>query len=204
MKKQKSSEAADKPSVSSGNRRFILNITLKLLLISAVTALLLAGVNALTADKIAKNNAIEKANAIISIFPEADENQPADIKADGVDGIYLVLSDGDLLGYAASVSPTGFGGKMDVMVGVNSDGTLAGIEIISHSETPGLGSRVNDKIYLSQYSGLSGKLAIGSEIDAITGSTISSKAILAGVNNALAAYSSIFSENDIITGGGAK
>ena len=64
--------------------KFILTITLKLLLISAITALLLAGVNALTAPTIAANNELEKKNAIAAIFPTADDIQKADVTADGV------------------------------------------------------------------------------------------------------------------------
>lgn len=200
-------QAAAKPEVadtSAFDTKFIVTITLKLLLISAVTALLLAGVNALTADKIADNIALEKAGAILAIFPEADENRQVETTAEGVDSIYLVLSGGDLLGYAASVSPLGFGGELDVMVGVNADGSLAGIKIVSHSETPGLGSRVDNDEYLSQYIGLGGNLSLGTDVDAITGSTISSKAILAGVNSALSAYGSVFTENDAIANGGSK
>ena len=69
-----------------------------------------------------------------------------------------MTSGGDILGYAASVSPLGFGGALDMMVGVNSDGTIAGMKIVSHSETPGLGSRVDAPDYLSQYTGKSGTL----------------------------------------------
>ena len=142
--------------------KFVVATALKLLLISAVTALLLSGVN----------------------------------------GVWLVTSGGDILGYAASVSPLGFGGALDMMVGVNSDGTIAGMKIVSHSETPGLGSRVDDPDYLSQYTGKSGTLSLGNGIDAITGSTISSKAVLEAANRALSAYSRIFTENDAIADGG--
>jgi electron transport complex protein RnfG len=184
----------------------ILTITIKLLIISAVTALMLASVNSLTYSRISANAAAEKAGAIKEIFPNADENEQLRKDVEGVDNIWLVFSSGDLLGYAASVKPNGFGGQMDVMIGVNSDGTLAGIKIISHSETPGIGNRINDQGYLSQYVGRQGQLSIGDNngIDAITGATISSKALLDGVNKALKAYSSIFTENDVIADGGAK
>ncbi|MCI8388537.1 MAG: hypothetical protein HFE63_08755, partial [Clostridiales bacterium] len=92
---------------STDSTKYILVITLKLLIISAITATLLSCVNALTADKIAENIAKEKANAISAIFPSSDENQLLEVSADGVDELYLVLSGGDLLGYAASVSPLG-------------------------------------------------------------------------------------------------
>ena len=185
---------------SASDTKFILTITLKLLVISAITALLLAGVNALTAPTIAANNELEKKNAIAAIFPTADDIQKADVTADGVDSIYMVFTNGDLLGYAASVAPTGFGGAMDIMVGVGSDGSVIGIKIVSHSETPGLGSRVDSDSFLGQYKGLAGELTVGKDVDAITGSTISSKAVTKGVNSALAAFGSIFSENDAIGG----
>lgn len=188
------------PEEKSSDVRFILGIALKLLIISAVTALLLAGVNALTAPRIAENNELEKKNAIAAIFPSSDDCQLTDISADGVELVYLVLKDGDLLGYAASVSTMGFGGEIELMVGVTAEGTVKGIKVVSHSETPGLGSRVDDEGYLSQYAGLGGNLSIGSDVDAITGSTISSKAVLRGVNAALSAYSAIFTENDEIGG----
>lgn len=188
------------PEEKSSDVKFILGIALKLLIISAVTALLLAGVNALTAPRIAENNELEKKNAIAAIFPSSDDCQLTDISADGVELVYLVLKDGDLLGYAASVSTMGFGGEIELMVGVTAEGTVKGIKVVSHSETPGLGSRVDDEGYLSQYAGLGGNLSIGSDVDAITGSTISSKAVLRGVNAALSAYSAIFTENDEIGG----
>ena len=188
------------PKEKSSDVKFILGIALKLLKISAVTALLLAGVNALTAPRIAENNELEKKNAIAAIFPSSDDCQLTDISADGVELVYLVLKDGDLLGYAASVSTMGFGGEIELMVGVTAEGTVRGIKVVSHSETPGLGSRVDDEGYLSQYAGLGGNLSIGSDVDAITGSTISSKAVLRGVNAALSAYSAIFTENDEIGG----
>lgn len=182
--------------------KFVAVTALKLLLISAVTALLLSGVNALTKDRIAENDVKEKSAAIALIFPDSDSSEPADVTIDGINGVWLVTSGGDLLGYAASVSPLGFGGALDMMVGVNSDGTIAGMKIVSHSETPGLGSRVDDHDYLSQYNGKSGVLSFGSGIDAITGSTISSKAVLEAANRALSAYSVIFTENDALIDGG--
>lgn len=188
--------AAESTAAKSGDTKFILGITLKLLIISAVTALLLSGVNALTAARIAENNEREKQNAIAAIFPDSDSSRLSDAVAEDVNSVYLVFAGDELLGYAASVSPMGFGGELDMMVGVAADGSVSGIEIVAHSETPGLGSRVNSESYLSQYAGLGGSLALGSDVDAITGSTISSKAVLRGVNSALDAYSAVFNGNN--------
>ena len=195
-------ETADKhDNAVNFDMKFIGMITFKLFLICTITATLLSGVNALTAERIQQNLEREKTEAIAAIFPNADENQKLSTLPEGIAGLYLVLSGGDLLGYAAEVTPLGFGGDMNIMVGVNADGTVAGIKIVSHSETPGLGNRVEDADYLSQYTGKTGPLTLGGGIDAITGSTVSSKAVLDGVNTALAAYSSIFTENDVIAGG---
>ncbi len=180
----------------------LLFIALKLLIISSITALLLSCVNALTAPTIAANTEAEKKSAIAAIFSDADEIAPSDITTADIDSIYIASKNGSPIGYAASVSPNGFGGALELMVGISTDGSVAGIKLVSHSETPGLGSRVSEDSFLGQFSGLSGKISLGSDVDAITGSTISSKAVTSGVNSALAAYESIFS--DSADNGGAK
>ena len=185
----------DKKSAPTGSK-FIIIITVKLLLISMITALLLSCVNALTADKIAGNAKREKSAAIAEIFPDSERNEQLSFAFEGMTAIYKVYSGDTAIGYAAEATPLGFGGKLTVMVGVNADGTLAGLKLISHSETPGLGSRVGDSAYLARYNGKSANEI--NDVDAITGSTVSSNAIREGVKNALDAYTTVFS------GGGAK
>ena len=73
---------------------------------------------------------------------------------------------------------------MTLMVGFRADQTLVGVQILSHSETPGLGARVSDASYLGQYAGKSGTLTLGENVDAISGATISSRAVLSGVKEA--------------------
>ncbi len=188
MEKQKTDI---KTAEKAGDVKTILGITLKLFIISTITALLLSGVNALTADKIAANARAEMEAAIAEIFPGDIESKPYEIEIAGIDQLYVVSVGGTNIGYAAQAVPLGFGGKMTVMVGVNADGTLAGVKLVSHSETPGLGSRVGDPEYLSQYIGKN-SAALEGGIDVITGSTISSEAILEGVNSALAAHDTVF------------
>lgn len=157
-----------------------------------VTALLLSCVNALTMNKIAENTAREKAAAIASIFPSAEDNEQLDVTFEGMSALYMVHSGGSSIGYAAEVTPLGFGGEMSVMVGVNIDGTLAGVKLISHSETPGLGNRAGDPEYLSQYIGKDSQILDADGIDVITGSTVSSNAIFDGVKTALSIYNTVF------------
>ncbi len=181
--------------MQKSDMKFLLTVTGKLLLICAITAVLLAGVNALTAEKIADNIRAEKAAAIQAIFPEATANEEVSHSLEGIGSVNRVLSGDNLIGCAINVVPLGFGGELDIMVGINADGSIAGIEIISHSETPGLGSRASEKSYLDRYTGLSGELLLNVDVDAITGVTVSSTAVLNGVNDALDAYAELFAEN---------
>ncbi len=181
-------------SANTGDVKTILGITFKLFLISTITAILLSGVNALTVDRIAENSRAEKAAAIAEIFSGDIESELFESPIGGIAELYVVKESGNAIGYAAQVEPLGFGGTMTVMVGVNVDGTLAGVKLVSHSETPGLGSRVGDSVYLSQYIG-KGAESLNGGIDIITGSTISSNAILEAVNTALTAHHTFFAAN---------
>ena len=173
------------------NVKFILILTLKLFVICSLTALLLACVNALTADKIAQNEANEKTAAIESIFPEFTSSEQIAPAPEGVSALYAIFSSSEKIGYAAELNPLGFGGKMTVMVGVDTSGKVVGVKLISHSETPGLGTRVGEAEHLSQYIGRNSE-SIKSDIDVITGSTISSNAIRDAVAKAISLYDSVF------------
>ncbi len=180
--------------------KFILGVTAKLLLISVVTALLLSCINALTKDKIAANIAAEKEAAISAIFPNATENTTAELDAEGINALYIVYANGKAVGYTAEVAPLGFGGELTLMVGINADGAVAGVKLIAHAETPGLGSRVGDAGYLSQYIGKD-EAALEGGIDVITGSTVSSNAVLDGVKTAASVYDLVY---PMFVNGGVK
>ena len=107
-----------------------------------------------------------------------------------VQSTYIVRNTGDgvLLGYCYIVTANGFGGEMELMVGLHPNNTIAGVEVIDHSETSGIGTNVLNATYLTRYKGKSGTLVLGTDIDAHSGATISSKAVLSGVNAALSAH----------------
>lgn len=155
-----------------------------LLIICAVVALVVSFVNAITVDIIAEAEARQKREAIGRIFGERAAIAEFDA-LEGTNALYAI-ADG-VEGYCVDLDAKGFGGKINMMVGVGADGTLMGVEIVSLSETPGLGARVNNAEYLRQYVGKGSGLTIGKEISAISGATISSKAVLTGVNTAVAA-----------------
>ena len=97
-------------------------------------------------------------------------------------------------GYALEVLPSGFDNTITMMVGVDYEGKVLGISVVSHTETAGLGAVAAaqtsaGEAFRSQFVGKSGSVAVnkdGGELDAITGATITSRAICVGVNAALA------------------
>ena len=162
--------------------KYILRLTVTLLLITAVVAGLLALVNHLTADKITALRE-EKANsAMVQVLP-ADGYTQLPCEQDGV-SLYKA---GDV-GYVVRLEANGFGGAIDLMVGVTSDLTVSGISVISHAETASLGANCTREDWRSQFVGVSGKLAVdkdGGQIDALTGATVTSRAVTEAVERAL-------------------
>ena len=158
-----------------------------LLLICAVVAGLLGLVNAITADKIAAIN-LEKTNRSMREVLPADTYR--ELRYTGDDAAVAAVYDAAGQGYVVEVTPSGFGGEIDMVVGVGLDGTVTGVSIISMSETSGLGANANRESFRQQYIGKSGALAVskdGGEIDALTGATITSRAVTSGVNSAVQA-----------------
>lgn len=167
---------------------YILRLSLVLFLITAVIAGLLAGVNAITKDRIAEANA-KKTKAAISLVLSGVENPEALAEFPNESGMVSAVYKSDI-GYAVQVAPNGFGGPISMMVGVDFDGSILGISIINQTETAGLGAVSAAKTsagqkFRDQFAGLSGELAVGADVDALTGATITSKAVTEGVNAAL-------------------
>ena len=166
----------------------IIKLTVTLFLITAIMAAALAGVNAITKDRIAAIKAEKTAKAISAVLTGGESAQEIAFDAAANPLVSKVYANEN--GYAIQVTPAGFGGAIDMMVGVDKDGNVTGISVISHTETAGLGSVAADSsakgdAFRGQFVGQSGELAVGDGIDAISGATITSKAVTAGVNAAL-------------------
>ena len=168
-------------------------IGLKLLLICAIVAAVVAGVYTLTEEKYNENMKEQKRIAIESIFYEGIE--VIELTESGSDTpVYRVEKDGLTVGYCVEVTTKGYGGDIQLMVGYEADQIIRGISVVSHSETPGLGDKITGDDYRNQYVGKSGSLTLGSaedQIDAISGATYSSKYVLQGVNDATAALNDV-------------
>lgn len=182
---------------TESNVMYILRLTVTLLLICAVVAGILAAVNAITAPIIAEAKAEKTQKAIQVVVPGAENIVEIPFTDDSgmVTKVYQT-SPGNLAivgAYAVEVVPSGFGGGITMMVGVSAEGKVLGISIISHAETPGLGAVAaanTDKgvSFREQFAGLTSGITIGkgeNQIDALSGATISSQAIVDGVNAAL-------------------
>ena len=169
---------------------YFLRIGGTLLLICAVVALVLSFVNTVTQEKIVQNETEQKRTAMVELFgsDKIEYTELDRLESDGerVEAVYRVAEDGSTVGYSVLVLSPGFGGDVQLMVAVTADKTVIGVKIVSMSETPGLGTRVDDADYLSQYAGVTAGLS-ASEVDMISGATKSSKAVLNGVVDALAA-----------------
>lgn len=154
--------------------------------IALCVALLLSVVNSATADVIEKRTKADETAALKVVMPAAGEFKETKAK----DCIaYDALSDGEHIGWCIKTSAPGYGGDITVIVGIK-DGKVEGVSITDMDETPGLGARASENSFISQYTGKSGKLAVskdGGEIEAISGATITSRAVTEAVNKALTA-----------------
>lgn len=182
------------------NAKEILIPAVSLLLICAVVTALLGLTNSVTAPQIEKLALETQEAAKKEVLPNAasfsDEKQT---EKDGELYPYFEgLSDsGEVLGYVFQTSAKGYGGDIVMMVGVLGDGTVAGVSILSISETAGLGMNAKNEGFLQQFVGKSGTIGVqkngssDTEIQALTGATITSKAMASAVNQALALYETV-------------
>lgn len=170
--------------------RFIGKLTATLLGICAVVALLLGAVNSVTEPIIRKMQEEKTAAAMAKVLAADDYNEMS-VSADGVSAMYQAVEGGEMIGYVVEVTTNGFGGAINLVVGVDLNGAVTGVSVIKDSETANLGTKVTrNQSVLDQFIGLSGTITLKSgenRFDGVTGATVSSKAVTAGVNTALAA-----------------
>ena len=170
---------------------YILRLAVTLLLITGIMAGALAYVNEITADRIAENKLLKTQNALAEVLPGATGMTKTDNGSGIVQAVYTPEASSAVQGWAVQVAPnSGFAGQIVLMVGVNADGTVSGISVVTHAETPGLGAVAAAKTpagerFRDSFLGLSGAVTV-SDIDAISGATITSKAVAEGVSAALA------------------
>lgn len=166
-----------------------------LLSITLVASGLLGVVSELTKEPIAIQNEKTQVEAMQAVYPDAENFEEIQLSEEqtstSVAAAYNAVKGSDTVGYVVNVTPSGFGGALSIMVGVDLEGVITGVKVMSHSETPGLGARSTEEGEGSlcyQFIGKSGNLAVtkdGGEIQAITSATVTSRAVTSGVNDAL-------------------
>lgn len=167
-------------------------LVITLFAISAITALLLGLVNMATAPAIAANQAAKDEKAMAAVLP-ADSYTKVDYTG-GDSTVGAIYQAGDA-GYVVQVSPAGsFSGTLTIMVGVDKNSAVTGVEIVKTGETSGLGANAGKAYFKDQFAGLTDTAKVtkdGGTINALTGATITSRAVCNGVNSAVAAVASL-------------
>ena len=177
------------------------NMTVCLLAICLVCSGLLAGVYALTAEPIAAAAAAKNEAAIMEVLPSSavtiEEERTIDFE--GASYAYNLAYDekGDVVGCAINVSPVGFGGPIAIKVGFDRNGVICNTKVLSQAETPGLGAKCVEPSFSDQFKGwdpAQKNLAVkkdGGDVDAITASTITSRAYADGLALAVKVFNAI-------------
>ena len=185
--------------------KYILKLAGTLTIIAAIVAGLLGVVNGVTFEKIAAIQAEKQQMSLQAVFPDAtfeevalDDKLTAAAAESSKTGLKAVFK-ASTGGYAIEVLPTGFSGAIDVIVGIDEEGAVAGISVVSNAETAGIGTEVcknkpnkNGDGVLSQFNGriataddLFTVNAGSNKVDAISGATVTTRAITCGVNAAV-------------------
>ena len=182
----------------------LLNMVLVLTLVAVVMGGILAYVNHLTEGPIAAQKEKALADGIKTVMACNDikvaEPQEVTQNVDGKELTYIIYNVTDAqdkdLGAAVQSTTMGFGGDLKVLVGFDPQGNILGYTLLEHAETPGLGAKADKWFQKGEKGDIIGKspsgpLVVskdGGQVDAITASTITSRAFLKAVNNAYNAY----------------
>ena len=189
--------------------KYIIKLAVTLFLTCVVVAGALGFVNKITAPNIAAINKAKTEEAMKAVVADAEnsyfsdaleitpEMQAAAASAGGSVTEFYEVNDGVVaIGHALKIVASGSQGSIEMMVGLDLEGTVTGVSVVKNSETAGIGSKVMENEpntkgvgVLDQFIGKSaadGTLNVGSNVDAITGATVSTKGVTAGVNTAIA------------------
>ncbi len=183
-----------------------LKLIIVLTLVCAVSGAVLTAVAKLTEDPIEKSKREIKLNAIKSVLPEIVNDPDKDkmsVKLEDAGTSEMTVypgkdKDGNIVGYAVSaISSKGYAGEIEIMVGVLPDGSIKALKVVRQTETPGLGTKIENEDFQKQFVGKSldnFKFKVkkdGGDVDAITAATISSRAASEAIEFALKAIQTI-------------
>ena len=176
--------------------RKVIILGLKLFLLAAVAGLALGVTNMVTSGAIAEQQVKAAEAARRAVLPSA-EHFTQQTAPEGLKDAYAGYdASGKLVGKTGTIVTKGYGGEIEITVGVDLSGAVTGVSVggSSFSETAGLGARAKEAWFAEQYIGKSSPIALmkdGGKIDAITSATITSRAVTTAVNNAVLALSGL-------------
>ena len=181
-----------------------LQLIMSVVVVCAIAAAGLALTYSVTKDRIAVQDRLAREKALKAAVPGALTFEPvseaavaAAQQAAGeviVYGVYEAKSDGETVGWGVEVGPRGYGGPIRMVVGLDRDGKVVGVSIVSMNETPGLGSQIVErKSFFTQFVGVTAETveADVKKLDMITGATKSSRGARHGVEAAAAVYTAL-------------
>ena len=188
------------------NAKDILIPTIVLFLIAFVCTALLAVTDSFTAKKIEDSKIQNEIDTRDKVFPNAKRyGKDEKISYENKDYTYCAALDaqGNIIGYVFTTNAKGYGGDVVVMTGIDSkNGKVTGVETLEMTETAGLGMNAQNPSFRNQYVGHTGQFEVvknnptgDHEIQALTGATITSKAVTTSVNLAISLF-------ETVTGGG--
>lgn len=148
-----------------------------------LAAALVFGLSALLAGTAAANKTAAAEKTLSELLPSGGNFTAEQYTGEDTNITALYKSSS---GYVVEATVNGYVGSIVVWVGVNNSGSVTGVSVRKISETLGLGSRAGQPAFLEQYKGLSGTLTVGENVDALSGATVTSKAVTKAVNSAIA------------------
>ena len=156
-------------------------------IITLVAGLLLASANELTKNIIVAQNEQAAQAARQRLLPAATEFVAQEDASGTLDNLFTAKAGDETVGSVAQITTQGFGGPIEIIVGMDAQGAITGISVggASFKETAGLGAKTKDGKFTDQFAGKQAPLALGTDIDAVTAATISSRAVTEAVNRAV-------------------
>lgn len=171
--------------------------------ICLVVAILLSFTNLITKDTIA-NMELKASNDAMSVLISAEKYEKADVEGE----LYIAKNGEEVKGYIVKTVGRGYGGDVVIMTAISTDKKVMGVKILSAAdETPGLGQNVTKESFYSQYIGKTENITVlkngansdKNEINAVTGATVSSKAVTGAVNKAFECLNGYLKTTQVVT-----
>ena len=128
----------------------------------------------------------DEMETVKAVMPEAGSFKEKN--SDGID-YFEAMDGGKLVGYCIVVDAAGYAGTIKAVVGLGTDGMIKNVKVLEHRETPGIGSKIESRQFLKQFEGKSaGDVAMKKGIDAISGATISSGAVIEAIDKMISKF----------------